>query len=67
MGSPTYNLYRADIAGLFPGLANTGGAVGFFNLDTTALSNGIHEISWSVTDDQGQTQGIGSRYFWVSN
>ena len=67
LGNPVYNNYRVDIATLFPGYANSGGAVGYFVLDTTTLTNGIHTIAWSVTDDLGRTQGIGSRYFWVSN
>ena len=42
----------ADIQALFPGFKNTNGAVGFRILDTTALTNGLHTISWTVTDDQ---------------
>ena len=34
-GHPVYNQYRSDIATLFPGYANTDGAVGYFVLDTT--------------------------------
>jgi N-acetylneuraminic acid mutarotase len=67
LGHPTYNLYRSDIATLFPGYANSDGAVGLFVLDTTTLSNGIHTIAWAVTDDLGRSDGIGSRYFWVQN
>ena len=67
LGNPVYNLYRSDIAGLFPGLNNTSGAVGYFTLDTRTLANGMHSIAWSVTDNQGRTDGIGSRYFWVQN
>jgi len=67
VGHPTYNQYRADIATLFPGYANTGGAVGYFVLNTTTLANGIHTIAWIVTDNQGRADGIGSRYFWVNN
>jgi hypothetical protein len=66
-GHPVYNLYRSDIATLFPGYANSNGAVGYFVLDTTVLANGIHSIAWSVTDDHGRAQGLGSRYFWVQN
>ena len=66
-GHPVYNQYRSDIATLFPGYANTDGAVGYFVLDTNALANGIHTIAWSVTDDLGRADGIGSRYFWVQN
>jgi hypothetical protein len=67
LGHPTYNQYRSDIANLFPGLANSNGAVGFFYLDTTKLANGLHTISWVVSDNGGRTDGIGSRYFGVLN
>lgn len=67
VGHPTYNQFRSDIASLFPGLANSGGAVGFFYLDTTKLTNGVHTISWNVFDNQGRGDGIGSRYFNVLN
>jgi hypothetical protein len=67
LGHPTYNQYRSDIANLFPGLANSNGPVGFFYLDTTKLANGLHTISWVVTDNGGRTDGIGSRYFDVLN
>jgi len=66
-GHPVYNLARSDIQTLFPGYANTNGAVGYFYLDTTKLADGIHTISWSVTDSGGRTGGIGSRYFTVAN
>jgi hypothetical protein len=66
-GHPVYNNNRADIAGLFPGLNNSNGAVGYFMLDTTTLSNGLHTIEWVVTDNAGQTSGIGSRFFRVQN
>jgi hypothetical protein len=67
VGHPVYDQYRADIATLFPGYANSNGAVGYYVLDTTTLSSGMHSIAWLVTDDQGRSQGIGSRYFWVAN
>ena len=67
VGHPTYNKFRSDIATLFPGFANTNGAVGFFYLDTTQLSNGLHTISWVVFDNAGRNDGIGSRYFTVQN
>jgi hypothetical protein len=67
MGHPVYNNYRADIATLFPGYANSQGAVGYYYIDTTQLSNGLHTISWSVTDSAGVASGIGSRYFTVQN
>jgi hypothetical protein len=66
-GHPTYNQYRSDIATLFPGLANSNGAVGFFYIDTTMLANGVHTIAWSVYDNAYRGDGIGSRYFNVLN
>jgi hypothetical protein len=67
VGQVTYNLYRPDVAALFPECSNTNGAGGAFALDTTTLTNGIHTIAWSATDDAGNTEGIGSRLFSVSN
>ena len=58
---------RADIQTLFPGYKNTNNAVGGFALNTTAYANGLHTISWVVTDDAGETKGIGSRYFTIDN
>ena len=67
VGTADYNHPRPDIAALFPGLNNTNGAIGFRVLDTTTLANGLHTISWTVTDNQGAIEGIGSRFFTVSN
>jgi len=67
IGKPTYNIYRPDIPALFPYYKNSNGAVGYFYLDTTKYSSGVHTIGWSVTDDAGSTEGIGSRYFTISN
>ncbi len=66
-GHPVYNLYRADVSTLFPGLNNSSGPVGYFQLDTTKLTNGMHSIAWSVTDNMGRVEGIGSRLFFVQN
>jgi hypothetical protein len=66
-GHPVYNNPRADIETLFPGYANTNGAVGYLKIDTTKLTNGVHTISWGVTDSAGQKTGIGSRFFIVQN
>jgi len=67
LGHPVYNQYRQDIAALFPQYNNSDGAGGYFYLDTTRYENGMHTISWSVTDDAGKTDGIGSRYFFIQN
>jgi hypothetical protein len=67
LGHPIYNKYREDIASLFPGYANSDGAAGYFYLDTTSFENGVHTIQWTATDNAGNTDGIGSRYFTVQN
>ena len=67
LGNPVYDLYREDIASLFPGYNNSDGAVGYYYLDTTVYANGVHTIAWTVTDDAGNSDGIGSRYFTIVN
>jgi hypothetical protein len=67
IGHPTYNIYRSDIAQLFPDYNNSSGAVGYFYLDTTAYTNGVHIIQWTAADNAGNTDGIGSRYFMIQN
>ncbi len=67
LGNVTYNNPRSDIDTLFPNYANTFGAVGFRYIDTAKLANGLHNIAWSVTDNQGRTDGVGIRYFNVFN
>ena len=67
IGNPVYNQFRSDIAALFPGLANSNGAVGYFIIDMSKVINGLHTISWMVTDTGGRSDGIGSRFFNVFN
>ncbi len=67
IGHPTYNIYRKDIATLFPNYANSNGAIGYCTIDTTAYKNGVHTIQWIATDNAGNTDGIGSRYFTIQN
>jgi hypothetical protein len=67
MGHPVYDNFRSDVAALFPGLENSNGAVGAFTIDTIGLANGLHTIAWVVTDSDGASEGIGSRYFTVQN
>jgi hypothetical protein len=67
LGHPAYNFYRVDIATLFPGYANSTGAVGYYSLNTSGYVNGVHTIAWLVTDSGGNADGIGSRYFTVQN
>jgi hypothetical protein len=67
VGQPGALGARADIQALFPGYRNTDNAVGAFALDTTVYADGLHTISWVVTDSAGSTEGIGSRYFTIDN
>ncbi|MCP4155153.1 MAG: hypothetical protein GY757_45935 [bacterium] len=67
LGNPLYNLYREDIAALFPGYANSEGAQVDFDFDTTGCENGVHTIAWSAEDNAGNADGIGSRYFSIWN
>ena len=67
LGQPVYNIYREDLANLFPGYQNSAGAVGYFYLDTTTYANGVHTIQWTASDEAGNNDGIGSRYFTVQN
>ena len=69
-GNATYNQERADIEALFPGYRNTegaNGAIGFRVIDSRTLLDGLHTISWIVTDASGVSEGIGRRYFRVAN
>ncbi len=67
LGHPVYNQYRQDIETLFPGLNNSSGAVGYYYLDTVKYANGVHTIAWTVADNGGNADGIGSRYFSIQN
>jgi hypothetical protein len=67
LGHSTYNIYRSDVAALFPGYANKDGAGGYFDIDTTTYTNGVHTIYWTAQDNAGNTDGIGSRYFSIQN
>jgi hypothetical protein len=64
---PDYNHFRQDIYDSFPGYLNRDGAVGFYWLDTTAYSNGVHNIGWYAVDDNGDADGFGSRFFEILN
>jgi hypothetical protein len=60
---------RTDLAALFPAAdyPGIGTALGVAAFDSTSLANGVHTLSWVVTDNLGAASGIGSRYFTVSN
>ncbi len=69
VGTPFGWVARPDLTGLFPRAQYAGveQALGVFAIDTTTLSNGVHTIAWIVTDNLGAADGVGSRYFTVSN
>jgi len=67
VGHPVYDQYREDIAMLYPEYNNAQGAVGYYYLDTTQYENGMHTITWSVMDDEGEADEIGAMYFFIDN
>ena len=66
VGRPGARAARADITAAFPALDTTH-AVGGYVFDTTQYANGLHSIFWIVTDSNGQQDGVGSRFFTISN
>ncbi|MBA3886384.1 MAG: fibronectin type III domain-containing protein [Acidobacteria bacterium] len=70
-GEPGGWTNRSDLTTVFgtADYAGIGKAAGVFTFDTTKLSNGLHTIAWAVHDNQlpPASDGIGSRYFMVSN
>jgi Tol biopolymer transport system component len=67
VGHPSYGHFRSDVATLFPGYANSNGAIGHFTFNSAAYADGVHTIAWVVTDNLGRASGIGSRYFTIQN
>jgi len=67
VAQPDYNHFRQDIYDAFPGYLNCDGAVGFFYLDSTLYSNGVHTIGWYAVDNNGDADGFGSRFFEIQN
>jgi hypothetical protein len=62
-----YGDSRNDIALYFPGFSNGSSGGGHHLLDTTTLTNGVHQIGWYVVDTCGRADGVGSRFFTVLN
>jgi hypothetical protein len=58
---------RADVTALFSPTYDTSHAAGGTVIDTTQFTNGVHTIFWIVQDTGGQSDGIGSRFFTISN
>jgi hypothetical protein len=69
MGSPSGWAARSDLSAIFP-VAQYSGinfAEAAFGFNTTTLADGLHTISWVVTDSTGKSAGVGSRFFRVFN
>jgi hypothetical protein len=67
IGKANYNIPIPAIADLFPGYTNSSGPMAYLDFDTTVYTNGVHTIAWDVTDNGGNSDGIGSRYFTIQN
>ena len=67
VGSPGGWTARPDLTAAFPAYPGIDTALGVYALNTLAYANGLHTIHWIVVDDVGVAEGIGSRYFTVSN
>jgi Bacterial Ig domain len=68
IGSPGGLSRRPDLDAAFGPLGfDTSQANRVIAIDTTQLANGVHTIGWLVTDDSGQADGVGSRFFRVQN
>ena len=68
VGQPCCWASRGDLDALFPAATYSGvsKALGVFTFNPSALLNGVHTIAWIVTADNGQADGIGSRFFSVT-
>ena len=67
IGKAVYGEHRSDIEARFRGYANSSNAGGSFQLDTTRFGNGVHSLQWVVTDNRGNTEGVGMRFLTVQN
>jgi hypothetical protein len=67
VGSPCCWNQRADLTATFPSHPGIQFALGVFGFNTLAYANGLHTISWVVTDNGGVTSGVGSRFFSIFN
>jgi Viral BACON domain len=68
VGTPAGWTSRTDLTTLFPsGFSDLTSTLAVFTMDTTGLTNGVHTIAWGVVANNGESAGVGSRYFTVSN
>jgi hypothetical protein len=62
-----YGTTRPDVAAAFPDVPNSLFSGFQANVDTTKLINGVHQLSVSVTDNDGASRVIGTRNIQVIN
>jgi hypothetical protein len=68
VGTPAGWTNRPDLTTLFPtGFSSLSSALAVLPIDTAGLTNGVHTIAWGVMANNGQSAGVGSRYFTVAN
>lgn len=66
-GRVNYGHFRSDIAATFPNYVNGSNGVGHFSIDSTKLSDGIHQLAWGVQGAADPMTTIGARFFFVAN
>ncbi len=52
-------IYRADVAGFYPGIPEALFSGYIMHLDSTRYSNGVHQVTVKAVDDQGQVGLLG--------
>jgi len=57
---------RSDITATFPTFDTSEAGRGLF-IDTRGYADGMHTIAWIVTDSEGNSDGLGSRFFRIAN
>ncbi len=68
VGTPVGWTSRSDLTTLFPtGFSSLSSTLAVLPVDTSGLANGVHTIAWGVVANNGESAGIGSRYFTVAN
>ena len=66
-GAATYGLSRPGVSALFPGYPDSAAPGWTFQIDTTKLADGKHDLEILVRDDVGGETYIGKRTFTVYN
>jgi hypothetical protein len=68
VGTPAGWTSRSDLSGLFPESTYPGITKAFavYTFNPSVLTNGVHTIAWGVIANNGQSAGVGSRYFTIA-